>query len=285
MSPRDVRLEASTAPQASSSRRSHLTTSLDSVDAAEELAATSSRRTAIPIRKGFVRSLDDVQTPPMAAIYAGGRSGLVAIKLYVALIWRCSAPPFEADKPARAWATLLDLPDPTGRGARRIRHALSTLEQMKLVELADRHGYPSVVKLAIETGSGAAYTIPSTSYQRSRTPEQRATHVYFKVPRTLWTDGWFQALSGPATTMLLILLAEQADTRDVWWSTEQFPLRYRISHKARSQGTAELRSRGLLSTTRQSLSAWGSTSVFDSQRMRTLYRLIGPAAVGAAGDE
>jgi len=43
----------------------------------------------------------------------------------------CGSPPTPHDLayPARAWATLLGLPDPAGRGARRINEAILWLEQ------------------------------------------------------------------------------------------------------------------------------------------------------------
>ena len=212
----------------------------------------------------------------MSQIYAGGRSGLVAIKVYLALIWRCSAAPFSTDKPARAWATLLDLPDPAGKGARRISNALRTLSASKLIRLTEQDGRPNLVTLVNETGSGTDYAIPSTAHQFAKTPQQKAEHLYFKISPSYWTSGEFQALSGPATVLLLILLAEQAETREVWWSTEQFPLRYHISHKTRADGTRELRNRGLLVTRRQSLSSRDKDSIFDDRRMRTIYRLFDP---------
>lgn len=295
MSPRDTRDEPAPSPQAPPSLDfttlaaqaipfasfwRDISTSAASIDAATELAESSGRRVDIPVRKGFVRSLDDGKTPaPMSLIYAGGRSGIVAVKLYLALIWRCAAAPFTTDKPARAWATLLDLEDPNGKGVRRISRAMRTLAASKLITLTEQDGYPNLVTLAIETGSGASYTIPSTSYNRARTDEQKVQHRYFKISRSLWTEGYIQDLSGPATIMLLILLAEQADSKDVWFSTEQFPLRYRISHKTRAEGTSELVRRGLLKTHRESLSRIGGTAVFDPRRKRTLYRLTARASV------
>jgi hypothetical protein len=63
-------------------------------------------------------------------------------------------------------------------------------------------------------GRGAA-SLPSSAFQFARTDDQRQRHMYFKIARSLWLDGTFQDLPGPATIMLLILLAEQADKKDV----------------------------------------------------------------------
>jgi len=259
-----------------------VSTSAASIDAADELAQGSGRRVDTPVRKGFVRSLDDGKTPaPMSQIYAGGRSGIVAIKLYLALIWRCSAAPFSTGKPARAWATLLDLEDPNGKGVRRISRAMRALATSKLITLTEQDGKPNLVTLTNETGSGASYTLPSTAYARAGTEEQKTQHRYFKIAQRLWTEGYIQDLSGPATIMLLILLAEQADSKDVWFSTAQFPQRYRISHKTRAEGTRELVRRDLLTTHRESLSWNGGTAVFDPRRKRTLYRLTAVSAATA----
>lgn len=73
--------------------------------------------------------------------------------------------------------------------------------------------------------------------------------------------------------MLLILLAEQADKKDVWFSTTEFPARYRISHKTRAEGTAQLVARGLLETTSKPLSDRWNSSTFDRVRTRSIYRL------------
>ena len=57
------------------------------------------------------------------------------VLLYLALIWRCSAPPFSTDLQARKWALLLGLEDPDVRGARRMTNALDVLEREGLVKL------------------------------------------------------------------------------------------------------------------------------------------------------
>lgn len=249
-------------------------TSFDSMDAAQEQAnEVGKKRIDIPIRKSFVRSWDGETPAPLSQIYSGGRGGLVAVKLYAALIWRCARSPYETSKPARAWATLLDLPDPQKNGARRIKNAMRTLAEANLITVSQRNGEANLIQLKLEDGSGRAYSLPSSAFQFARTDEQRQRHMYFKIARTLWLDGTFQDLPGPATVMLLILLAEQADKKDVWFSTKEFPSRYRISHKTRAEGTAQLVARGLLETTSKPLSGRWNSSTFDRVRTRSIYRL------------
>ncbi|MGF0320942.1 hypothetical protein [Nocardia fluminea] len=259
---------------------SEASVSKDSLEAARALATSSGRRVDTPVRKSFVRPMIEAAGPkaPLAQIYSGGRGGTVAVKVFLALLWKCSAAPFCTDKPARAWATLLDLDDPTGLGARRVKDALRTLERAKLIEMKPQPGLPNLVTLRDESGLGIDYEAPSTAYSKAQRFRAKqpvlASNTYFKVPRGLWTTGYIQKLSGPALVMLLILLAEQAGTGgEVWFSTEEFPRRYNVSHKTRAAGTKELIKKGLLTVESRSLAAWSGASVFDTQRYRKVYRL------------
>jgi hypothetical protein len=175
------------------------------------------------------------------------------------------------------------LDDPEGNGARRVASALKTLEGLQLVSVWRVPAEPNVVKLLDESGDGSAYSPPATEYARAPKGDagdgQRSRNVYFKVSSRLWSEGRIQGLDAPALAMLLILLAEQADLRPVWWSTETFPQRYSISQKSRAAGTHQLVQRGLLRIDRQALSELpGQTSVFDRKRYRNVYKLTGAAA-------
>lgn len=255
--------------------------------AAEEIASSSGQRVATPVRKGFVRR-DDDNAPPLRALYVGGRSGIVAVKLYLALLWRCSRSPYETDKPARAWATLLGLEDPEGRGARRVAEAMKVLASSGLLEIQHRPGHPNNVRLLDDGGTGSLYEPPSTGYYKAEAAGDRAgmaRNLYFRISNRLWTEGHLQSLKGPGTVMLLILLAEQADSKGVWFSTDEFPKRYKISAKTRAAGTAELEARGLLDVHRVPVASAGSTSVFDERRTRKIYRLVFAAVPPASVQE
>lgn len=218
----------------------------------------------------------------MGRIYSGGRGGVVPIKLYLALIWRCASFPYETDKPARSWATLLDLPDPAGKGARRIKEAIHTLARHDLITTHPQPGHPTMIQLREESGRGRAYDIPSTSHvmaaQRHRPKIEIASHIYFKIATRLWTNGYLQALSGPGLVMLLILLAEQGgEGEPVWFGTEAFRDRYNVSAQTRTLGTQELQAHHLLHVTRRSIADGPYASVFDPRRMRNIYHLQKPA--------
>lgn len=207
----------------------------------------------------------------------------MAVKLFLALIWRSAAPPFDSAIPARAWAVLLDLPDPAGKGARRISAALRALERESLVVVERKSGRPPRVTLLDESGDGSPYSLPSSAYTRAgaaahRTADEVGRHRYFKVGSPLWRTGEVQAMSGPALVMLLILLAERGgEGMPVWFSTSAFHERYRISHQTRSTGTRELLVSGLVRIERESVALSPRASTFDPLRTRNVYSLT-PAA-------
>ena len=250
-----------------------------SLAAATELASSAERRLAIPVRKSFVRVDDPDERPPLARLVArGGRGGGVALKLYLALIWRCSAEPFETDISARKWAVLLGLADPNAAGARRIAAALTVLEREGLLDLERRRGEPTLIRLLNESGNRAAYSLPSSAHVLSRTADKQ-DHVYLKVPTELWTLGHIQSMSAAALAMLLVLLAEQPKGHAAaWWSTEAFPRRYNLTAGTRSVGTRELVARRLLHVQKRSVTAMGrSQSTFSRERVRNVYTLINEA--------
>lgn len=247
--------------------------------AAKILADDSGRRAEIPVRNLFVRNDTAEVVPPLARLVStgGGRGGEVPVKLYLALIWRSSADPYETDLLARQWAELLGLKEPATLGARRITNALNTLEEANLVELTPRRGDSTIVTLLHESGNGDAYRLPSTAHQRATSDAERQKHRYFKIPIRLWTEGHIQAMSAAAVAMLLVLLEERnIDGRRTWWSTELFPQRFNLSPTVRSKGTTELEERGLLSVQKELVGDDPRPS-FTRQRVRSTYRLRGAA--------
>lgn len=266
---------------------------LSARDAAREIDGTSGRRHATPVRKSFVRSDDDARVPPLAELlHLGGRGGSVAIRLYLALLWRCSRAPFCTTQPARAWATLLALDEPETRGTRRIATALKALTAANLIQVEyDPKRGGNTVTVLEESGDGLPYSLPSNEWSRARAgatgDEQRRRATYFKINSRLWTEGRLQSFSTPALVMLMILLAERGgDGSAVWFSTEAFPLRYRVSHKTRTTGTKELQRVGLLRVNRQALPDSGSSGqIFARQRYRNIYTLDGTALPPAQNDE
>lgn len=251
--------------------------SSDSRAAAQALANDVPLRRGIPVRKAFVR--DEAAQPPLSLLYRGGRSGVVAVRLYLALIWKSSAAPYDTAVPARGWATLLDLPDPGGLGQRRVTRALAALEEHNLVAITRPPGRTPNVRLLDESGNGEPYVPPS--YIQTPDGTGFTHHRYFKVPVALWRFGFLQSMSGPALIVLLILLAEQADdpAKPVWFSGTNFDDRYKISHKTRTEGVKELTKLGFLQVGRQPVNPRSDAmAVFAAQRSRHTYTLVWLAA-------
>ena len=254
-----------------------------SLAAAQELLDSSGRRIdSFPIRKSFVRAASSVSPDPPLALLVKTRTP-VPIKLFLGLVWRSASPPFDSEKTLRGWATLLDLPRPDTSGVSRVRAARQMLEEQNLIRVSSRGGNePPAIRLLDESGSGEEYELPSTKFfqtdRYSETPRIQNPHLYLKFPTELWVQGLVQQMSLGALAMLLVLLAEQADQKGVWFSTENFPQRYRISAPTRARGTKELIEMGLLRTARKPLAPMGGSEIFDRRLSRKIYRLIGPAA-------
>lgn len=249
-------------------------------------------RKSVPIRNSFVRNDNRGEDAPLTKLVSGGggRGAAVPVMLYVALIWKCAKKPFDVKLPARKWAELLGLPDPSGKGARRIANALQTLEGFRLIRLDKVHGDASRVTLLDESGDGSDYEVPSTAYSRGGLKRD----LYFKVSSKLWTSGVFQQLSAPGLAMLLILLEEGGHKpsegqfkllrrvpqgREVWFTTENFPERFGISASMRSRGTKELQNAFLLETVRRPVGPPGTQVSFTTEKLRKVYTLQGDAVV------
>jgi len=257
--------------------------------------SVGARRTAALVRKSFVRNDDPDIKPPLQQLVAkaGGRGATVPVLLYIALLWKCAAKPYDVQLPARKWAELLALPDPSTRGARRITNALEVLATLKLVKLEKAHGEATRVILNDESGEGRKYENPSTAYS----VKSNKRDLYFKVSSRLWTSGQIQQLKAPELAMLLILLQEGGHRRDtdplanflhkhghllgieVWFTTENFPARYGISPSMRSRGTKGLCEAGLLETERRPVGPPGKPISFSSEKLRKIYRLQGAAVI------
>jgi hypothetical protein len=260
---------------------------------AEVVDSSLGARKAVPVRNSFVRNDNPDEDAPLKQLVSGGggRGAAVPVLLYVALIWKCAKKPFDVKLPARKWAELLGLPDPSAKGARRIANALQTLESLRLIRLDKVHGEASRVTLLDESGDGSDYELPSTAYSRGGLKRD----LYFKVSSRLWTSGEIQQLSASGLAMLLILLEEGGyrpgespflkaltlvpQGREVWFTTENFPARFGISASMRSRGTKELETAHLLRTHRRPVGPPGTLVSFTTEKVRKIYVLQGNAVV------
>ena len=252
--------------------------------AAQEFAAMlgkARREAGAPVRTIFCVD-DTVESTPLARLISsaetggGGRGGQVRVKLYVSLLWVCAKAPHEVSRPARAWAALLGLPDPSAKGARRIHQAFADLEDRGFVSVRSRGGLASEITLLNEDGTGGAYTNPPDSYsalganKASRSVLER--HQYFRIPSRVWTDGLVEKLDGPAFAMLLILLAEQrGKAGEVWFSPSVALSKYGLSPSTQRKGLESLRELHLVTTRRKVVSQDGM--YISMLRTRNVHKL------------
>lgn len=263
------------------------TASREALAAAEHLGTRARMRTA-QLRRTFVESPEDgPSAPPLAQMLRGGRGGTVRVKLYLSLIWLAAMPPHDASYPARAWATLMDLPQPDTNGARRVNEAIKWLQDHNFLTVEVIPGHPNRVTLRDEGGTDTPYSVPGEAYNRLKSagadPSALAAHRYVQIPAPFWTSGWLATLTTPAVAMLLVLLCEQGSQdrdKELWFSPERARNRYGISDETRSIGLNELRRAKIVTTRRRPV----GRDMFDLRRYRNVYvlhleRLSEPAAV------
>ncbi|MEU3649435.1 hypothetical protein AB0E59_39095 [Lentzea sp. NPDC034063] len=254
--------------------------------AAREFAAklgAKRRGAGAPVRNYFTADDREGVKPPMAQLLSsassggGGRGGQLRLKLYLSLLWVCAAAPYEAVRPARAWAALLGLDDPGGRGTRRVQETMRELQERNLVRLRDRGGLPSGITVLSDFGTGADYEPPSETYNRLKlrgaADELLGVHRYFRVPSSLWTSGLITRLSGPGLAMLLVLRCEQQskDAVPVWFSPARAANRFGLAESTRRLGLEQLRNEGLVVTSVHRLSETGD--FIDVYRQRKVHAL------------
>jgi hypothetical protein len=220
----------------------------------------SKRTSGIQLPVGFVRAQGEMR-PPLARMLRdgpgsrGGRGGAVRLKLYLCMNLRAAHAPHDIrPTPARAWAEVLDLPDPDGRGARRVSDALVWLNEAKLITVRRERGVGLAAMLLDPTGSGR-------KYQRSR--------PYVLVPLAFWREQWILRLSGSAVALLIVLLDMQGGKKskqDAPWLTTRQRARYGLSDDTWTRASKELVTQGLLTIDRIP-----QGRDFDFRRMRNTY--------------
>jgi hypothetical protein len=249
-------------------------------DAALELLRRGNRRARdrqTTIRHGFI-ALDpqvaeaSAEPPPLALLLRATKGGAVRLRFYLAVLWQAGGGDerHSVRWPARAWAELLDLPDPEGRGDRRIRDAIRVLEKAGLLTANRRPGEPIELELRREDGTRAQYRHPG---QVAREAKQAGQEVdrgewFVQLPPAFWTLGWAIVLSGPGLAMLLVLLVltGNGSREGEWISPSQARSRFALSEDTWTRGIAELRRHGLLETRKKPVS-----QDFGWRRVRNTY--------------
>lgn len=242
------------------------------LEVAELLSARLRGRDA-QVRTSFVEQRESAGAPPpLARLLRGGRGGEVRLKLLLSLLWVGAQPPHDVALSTRVWAELLGLPDPSGKGSRRVSAAVQWLATHEYVKRQERPGRPPRLVLLEETGTGSNYTLPGSRIAILNAAGQDwSEHRYIKLPNQVWTAGWLPALSGPAVAMLLVLLTHGSvnHREDLWFSPGFADQRYRLSEDTRYRGLSELNFNGLVTVKKRPL----QRNRLEDVRLRNTYSL------------
>lgn len=256
--------------------------------AAEEFAQRLGKRRrehGAPVRTLFVADDEGAGKPSLARLLSsgpsggGGRGGQLRVKLYLSLLWVCAKEPYDAVRPAVAWAALLGLEDPAARGVRRIHDTLKELEDRKMVTLKEKPGHHTRVVLLDERGRGNAYRPPSDVHSQlaSNGADEAVLreHRYFRVPSSLWTGGHIAHLSGPGIAMLVALLSEKRGRAagPVWFSPSRATERFGFAPSTRSKGLGELQQLEIVETSTRVISESGA--FIDFSKRRHVHEVVG----------
>lgn len=244
-----------------------------------DIAARASKRVkdrSTPVRETFIartRGSEPDARPPLARLLGGSRGGALRIRLFLALLWQAGGGDerHAVSWPARAWAELLDLPNPERLGDRRVRSAFRSLQSAGLLGALSRPGRPSSLTLLRDDGSRAPYIHPGEEAQQAKSAGVFSEeHVYVQLPATFWTQGWALVLDGPGLAMLLIMLVltHNGDRADQWVSPAQARSRFGVSEDTWGKGVAELRDHRLLRVRKRPVS-----EDFGWRRVRNTYTL------------
>lgn len=218
--------------------------SQQSLELAADVALRVQFRTA-QVRRGFVAKSGGPDSPPLAEIVRSGRGAAVRLKLYLTILWIAAGRPHTVSAAAQAWALILGLEDPAGKGARQIRSSLKWLASKQLIQVTERRGVGSMITLLSDLGTGDEYDLPG--HRLSAAKEAGAPgdpqDYYVRLPDEFWTHGWIQVLSAPAIAFLLILLDARRgrdESTELWFSPQVADDRYTLSEDTRGKGAAEL---------------------------------------------
>ncbi len=238
-----------------------------------ERANVRMKKRATTVRYRFVELPRDAgpgAVPPMARLMAGSKGAAVRIRLYLALLWMAGGGDdrHTVEFPARAFAELLDLPDPERRGDQRVRNALRLFERERLLLAEKRPGRPSLLALLHESGSGDTYSRPGGhAVAAKERNEVDVDNLFIRLPPGFWTNGWAVTLGAPGLAMLLVLLVvtSNASKQRQWVAPSERP-RYGLSDDTWTRGLAELARLGVITVGKRPVG-----DLFDQRRVRNTY--------------
>src|ERR1035437_504148 len=239
-------------------------------DTVDDIVRRSGRTgRGFPVRRPFLQQLDEkgeLVPGPLAGLVAAGDHR--ALLLYLLLLTKASAIPWNAALPAAVWARAIGIDLPTSKTATStISKIWLRLERRHLVARS-RFKRMADITLLCEDGSGLPYTSPGG-----------AGESYLQIPMLLWTAGpehggrWYRTLSLPEVAVMLIARSHGDAFRLPF---EEGPRWYGISADTIARGVKGLRLHGLLATEKTFKKAPLSPVGYTAEHRYTLHPPFGP---------
>lgn len=226
-----------------------------------------------PLRDAFfITSRDGDTLHPLASLMnsrsgsGGGRGGRTRVLLYLSLLWVAGGSDHSTRRPARFWAELLGLRDPSGAGGRAVRSSWQELEHRRFITVtpAATSGDSPTIRPLKEDGSGDPYEIP----------RGLDGDTYRRIPDIAWRRLFSsEDLSGPGLAMYLVALRAhgQARNQPLVFPRGHFKSEYGLGESTRKSGLRNLVSLSILEEQGLSVET-GQGS--DRKRGRVRYDLL-----------
>lgn len=220
--------------------------------------AAKRRGMSVPVPTAFLRDQREGD-PPLARMIRAGRAD-VRLGIYLCLLLRATDVPYDVrnNPTPTAWAKMLCLEDPKGKGARRVTSAFKWLERERLVELTPRAGRTPEVQLLDPAGSGRPLEGGFDSGER-----------WVSVPHEVWLRGWIFELRETSLAVLLVLMDRLYGAKFPQFVTRERHESYGLSEDTWTRGIRDLTDRGLLKVGRAPI---GDDLNFE--RVRNTYWII-----------
>ena len=186
----------------------------EALEFSEYFAKTHGRgKGMLYVRHEFLRTPRAGGTPPVRALWEGGRGNDIAVKMLLALWWVLNEEPYtwdDRDVTSEGWGLLCGHPQKTSETdtgpAKAVKRAIERLT-------GTRPGSTAYITADSKQGRSPILTLcnyshPSSGIDETAAPGQRlaAEDRYFRVPRGFIENGWMALLPGKALLVLLALI-------------------------------------------------------------------------------
>lgn len=191
----------------------------------------SRRQSTVQLPIDFVRDPGGRPTP-LKRIGADGRGQGLRLKLYLSMTMLATKEPHHLRPyPASAYATMLDIDDSEGNGARRVNQAQRWLADVGFIQRIPNGTHPPHMVIL---------PLPVVADWSGR---------WITLPLGLWSNGWIHVMSGRAL-MLYIVLRELTGGRGGTTADGRRKAEYGLSDETWARGLEDLQALKLAEATR-----------------------------------